>query len=99
MILLPLAIGVFLLSKGAGTFTTYRHSIGEFLFSSNWNPADDSTGGGTVGAAVYIAGSLITCGLALLIAVPFSLAAAIFMFGLGIFFSFNYWHMLITDRE
>ena len=79
MILLPLAIGVFLLSKGAGTFTTYRHSIGEFLFSSNWNPADDSTGGGTVGAAVYIAGSLITCGLALLIAVPFSLAAAIFM--------------------
>jgi len=31
------------------------------------------------GAAVFIVGSLIVCGLALLIAVPFSLAAAIFM--------------------
>lgn len=79
MIILPIAIGIFLFIKGCGTFTTYGHSITEFLFSADWNPADDSAGGGTVGAAVYIVGSLYTCGLALLIAVPFSLAAAIFM--------------------
>lgn len=79
MIILPLSIGVFLFFKGAGTFTIYHHNVLEFLFSSNWNPADDSAGGGSVGSAVYIAGSLLTCALALLIAVPFSLASAIFM--------------------
>ena len=79
MIVLPISIGLFLFYKGAGTFTIYHHSIPEFLFSSNWNPADDSAGGGTIGAAVYIVGSLLVCGLALLIAVPFSLAAAVFM--------------------
>lgn len=79
LIFLTLAIGAFLFYRGIGTFTTYGHSIPEFLFSSDWNPADNFTGGGTVGAAVYIVGSLITCGLALLIATPFSLGAAIFM--------------------
>lgn len=79
MIILPIAIGLFLFYRGMGTFTAYHHSIPEFLFSADWNPADDTVGGGTVGAAVYIVGSLLTCGLALAIAVPFSLAAAIFM--------------------
>ena len=79
MVIIPIAIGLFLLYKGSGTFTTFHHNILEFLFSSDWNPADNAAGGGTVGAAVYIVGSLLTCGLALAIAVPFSLAAAIFM--------------------
>ncbi len=65
--------------KGSGTFTTYGHSIFEFLFSSDWSPVDSSKGGGSVGAAIFIVGSVSTCGLALLIATPFSLAAAIFM--------------------
>lgn len=80
IIALTIAIGIFLLYKGTGTFTKYGHSIGEFLFSSNWSPNDTTgAGGGGVGAKVYIVGSLLTCGLALLIAIPFSLAAAIFI--------------------
>ena len=79
MIVITFGIGIFLAYRGIGTFTTYHHSIFEFLFTSQWNPADDFTGGGHVGAAIYIVGSLVTCGLALLIAVPFSLCAAIFI--------------------
>ena len=80
IIALTIAIGAFLVYKGVGTFTVYGHSVGEFLFSPDWAPADSgSEGGGTVGAAVFIFGSLVTCGLALVIATPFSLAAAIFI--------------------
>jgi phosphate transport system permease protein len=79
VIVLTLSIGVFLLVKGAGTFLIYKHSVWEFLFSSAWDPQDTSSGGGKVGALIYIAGSLLTCGLALLIAAPFSFAGAIFM--------------------
>ncbi|WP_411676032.1 phosphate ABC transporter permease subunit PstC [Caproicibacter sp.] len=79
LILLTVSIGVFLCYKGLGTFTLYKHSVWEFLFSSNWNPADDFQGGGQVGAAIFIVGSVSICLLALLIATPFSLAAAIFM--------------------
>lgn len=80
LIALTVAIGVFLIYRGTGTFTRYGHSVAEFLFSSNWSPHDTAgEGGGGVGAAIYIVGSLVTCGLALLIAVPFSIAAAIFI--------------------
>ena len=79
LIVLTLAIGIFLFYKGMGTFTTYGHSLSEFLFSSQWAPSDDVNGGGKVGAAIYIFGSISTCALALLIATPFSLATAIFM--------------------
>lgn len=80
IIALTLAIGFFLIYRGSSTFTQLHHSMGEFLFSSAWNPTDSpSESGGQVGAAIYIVGSLETCGLALLIAVPFSVAAAIFM--------------------
>lgn len=80
IIVLTVLIGAFLAIKGTGTFTKFHHSVWEFLFSANWSPLDSPTkGGGGVGAAVYICGSLLTCGLALLIATPFSLAAAIFM--------------------
>ena len=57
-----------------------QHNNHKFLFSSEWAPNDSATeGGGSVGAAVYIVGSLLTCGLGLLIAVPFAVGAAIFM--------------------
>lgn len=80
IIVLTISIGVFLTVEGTGTFTKFGHSIWEFLFSADWNPMDSPTeGGGQVGAAIYICGSLLTCGLALLIATPFSVAAAIFM--------------------
>lgn len=79
LIVLTLAIGAFLLYRGTGTFTMYGHSIFEFLFSTKWNPADNFAGGGQVGAAVYIFGSVITCLLALLISTPLALASAIFI--------------------
>lgn len=79
LIVLTIAIGAFLCYKGLGTFTTYNHSISEFLFSADWAPSDSAEGGGKVGAAIFIFGSVITCALALAIATPFSLATAIFM--------------------
>jgi phosphate transport system permease protein len=79
MIILTLSIGAFLFYKGVGTFTKYHHSVSEFLFSSKWAPADDFKGGGNVGAAIYIFGSISTCLLALVITIPFCLASAIFM--------------------
>lgn len=79
LIVLTLSIGAFLCYKGVGTFTTYNHSIEEFLFSADWAPSDSAEGGGSVGAAIFIFGSVITCALALAIATPFSLATAIFM--------------------
>lgn len=79
LIFLTLAIGIFLTYKGIGTFTTYNHSVAEFLFSDKWSPSDYLEGGGNVGAAVYIFGSISTCFLAILITIPFSLGTAIFM--------------------
>ncbi|MFI3257374.1 MAG: phosphate ABC transporter permease subunit PstC [Spirochaetales bacterium] len=80
IVLLTVLIGIFLTVRGIGTFTKYNHSISEFLFSSEWKPVDHPTeGGGQIGSAVYIFGSLVTCALALLIATPFSIAAAVFM--------------------
>ena len=46
IIVLTLIITIFLIVKGSGTFTTYHHSIGEFLFSDNWSPSDVSGKGG-----------------------------------------------------
>ncbi len=79
LIALTIAIGCFLLGKGSLTFTQFDHSIGEFLFSSEWKPSDTEAGGGQVGALIFITGSIVTCLLSLLIAVPFSLCTAIFM--------------------
>ena len=79
MVVMTFAIGVFLLVRGSATFTTYDHSITEFLFSTAWSPKDDTIGGGKVGAGIFIVGSLLTCALGLLIATPFSLGAALFM--------------------
>lgn len=78
IILLTLAITGFLVYKGSLTFIVDKHSITEFLFSSKYKPADTGMGG-AVGAAIFIVGSLIISLLALLIATPFSIAAAIFM--------------------
>ncbi|WP_186855172.1 phosphate ABC transporter permease subunit PstC [Acetobacterium paludosum] len=79
IILVTLSITGFLFYKGLGTFVTYNHSVWEFLFSSEWKPADNFDGGGKVGAAIFIVGSLLISFLALLIATPFSIASAVFM--------------------
>lgn len=79
MALVPLLIGAFLLVKGTDTFFTFSHSLTEFLFSGLWQPSDTAAGGGQVGAAMFIMGSLVTCALALVISLPFSLSSAIYM--------------------
>lgn len=79
VIALTISIGAFLVYKGSGTFTTFGHTLWEFLGSAQWAPVDGTAGGGSVGALIFVVGSLSTCGLALLIAAPFSLGTAIFM--------------------
>jgi phosphate transport system permease protein len=78
IILLTLSIGAFLFYRGSATFFTDKHSVAEFLFSAVWRPAEQGSGG-MVGAAIFIIGSIVISGLALLIALPFSVAAAVFM--------------------
>lgn len=77
--LVPIFIGLFLAVKGSGTFLTFGHSFFEFLLSGQWAPNDGEGGGGQVGAAMFLAGSLVTCLEALVIALPFSLTTAICM--------------------
>ncbi|WP_427114009.1 phosphate ABC transporter permease subunit PstC [Megasphaera sueciensis] len=77
--LVPFFIGGFLLLKGSDTFLLFGHSLGEFLLSGQWAPSDTAVGGGHVGAAMFLSGSLVTCGLALLISLPLSISTAIFM--------------------
>ena len=64
VILLTIVIGAFLVYKGSSTFLVYRHSFLEFLGSADWAPEDNMAGGGSIGALIFIAGSLCTCGLA-----------------------------------
>lgn len=77
--LVPFLIGGFLLLKGSDTFTVFGHGIMEFLASGQWAPSDSATGGGHIGSAMFLSGSLVTCGLALLISLPLSISTAIFM--------------------
>lgn len=78
IIVLTVSIGAFLLYRGTATFTANHHSVAEFLFSSEWDPAQQGSGG-KVGAAVFLVGSVLISLLALAIATPFSVAAAVFM--------------------
>lgn len=76
---LMILITLFLAYRGIQLFTRYHHSLGEFLFSSDWAPNDSMEGGGKVGSAVYFVGSILTCGIALLIAAPFSITVSVFI--------------------
>lgn len=79
LIVLTIVIGAFLIYRGSGTFL-HGTSILEFLFSPDWKPSDTpGVYDGQVGAAIYIFGSLLTCALALLIALPLAIGSAIFM--------------------
>ena len=78
IILLTISILAFLGYKGSATFGSYGHSIADFLFGVKWAPGEAGNSG-SVGAAIFIAGSLEVSGLALLIATPFAIAVAIFI--------------------
>lgn len=81
IIVITISILLFLLVRGTASFTQFQHSVSDFLTDANWAPTDsfNKPGEGSIGAAVFIFGSIITCGLAILLATPFSLGAAIFM--------------------
>ncbi len=78
IIVLTISIGAFLFYRGTATFTANHHSVAEFLFSPLWEPAQQGSGG-KVGAAIFIFGSILISLFALVLATPFSIAAAIFM--------------------
>ena len=78
IILLTISIFGFLIYKGGASFWTHGHSVWQFLFSTDWNPADLDNSG-TIGSAVFIYGSIVISGLGLLIATPFAVATSIFI--------------------
>lgn len=71
-----IGIFVFITKEGLGFLTTdFRFS--EFFFSPNWRPTSEARP--TYGILALIAGTASVTGLAMLIAIPFSLGTAIFI--------------------
>lgn len=80
IIILTLSIFFFIASKGVATFTTNHVSIFDFLFSSTWAPEKiGSRGQPYVGAAIFIAGSILVSIFAVLVSTPISICSAVFM--------------------
>ncbi len=80
IVLITISITLFLMWKGSATFTVHKDSIFQFLFGSVWDPSMQPSGAnGPNGAAIFIFGSMVISGLALLIATPFAVACAIFV--------------------
>ena len=59
LLIITAAIGIFLLYRGTGTFTIYGHSLSEFLFSTQWQPADTLDGGATLEPAFILSALLL----------------------------------------
>jgi phosphate transport system permease protein len=74
LVLLLLAVYVFMASKGLATFG--HVSPVDFLFRAHWDPLSANP---SYGAAAIILGSIVVVGLAILLATPLSLAAALFL--------------------
>jgi len=71
-------IGIFVfISKEGFGFLVGDFNFKEFFFSPNWRPTSESKE--TYGILALIAGTASVTGLAMLIAIPFSLGAAIFI--------------------
>jgi phosphate transport system permease protein len=80
MVAVAAAIFVFIASKGLAIFYQDHLSLGQFLFSTHWDPGrDPESGGPLVGSLVFLTGSLAVTGLAILLAAPLSILAAAFM--------------------
>jgi len=75
-ILFVIAIFVFIAREGLG-FVGGRFDLFEFFGSQAWRPTSEENP--TYGALALIAGTASVTGLAMLVAVPFSLGAAIFI--------------------
>ena len=75
-IVLIIGIFVFITKEGAG-FVAETMDIGEFFTSPRWRPTSEHNP--TYGALALIAGTASVTGLAMVVAVPFSLGAAIYI--------------------
>ena len=75
-IIFIIGIFVFITREGVGFLTT-DFNLKEFLLSPAWRPTSDSNP--TYGILALIAGTASVTGLAMLVAIPFSLGAAIFI--------------------
>jgi phosphate transport system permease protein len=75
-IIFVIGIFVFISKEGIG-FITETLDVGEFFTSPRWRPTSDHNP--TYGALALIAGTASVTGLAMLVAVPFSLGAAIYI--------------------
>ena len=75
-IIFILAIFIFIAKEGLGFLST-DFDWKEFLFSANWRPT--SAARESYGILALIAGTASVTGLAMLVAIPFSVGAAIFM--------------------
>jgi phosphate transport system permease protein len=71
-----IGIFVFITAEGLG-FITGRFDLFEFFGSPNWRPTSDTRP--TYGILALLAGTASVTGLAMLVAVPFSLGAAIYI--------------------
>lgn len=80
IIALTLSIVFFIASKGLATFTVNRVPVLNFIFSPIWAPEKfNAEGVPEVGAAVFIAGSLMVSLFAVILGTPLGISAAIFM--------------------
>lgn len=80
IVILTLSIIFFVASKGLNTFVKDKHSIIQFLFSTNWKPdLGPEKGGPQFGTLIFIAGSTFVALGAVIISAPVGVALAIFM--------------------
>ena len=80
IVLLTISITLFLMWKGIATFTVHKGSMIDFLFGGIWDPTMAvKQPNGPIGSAIFIVGSLLVSGIALLIATPFAVSCAIFI--------------------
>ena len=79
VVVLAGSIILFIAQKGLSTFLVNHVNPVQFLFSSDWAPdRAGAQGGPALGSLIFLAGSLAVSLLAVAVAVPISLSAAIF---------------------
>ncbi|MBH54669.1 MAG: phosphate ABC transporter permease subunit PstC [Opitutaceae bacterium] len=76
-IIFVLAIFYFIFKEAFPIFGSEEFSLGEFLFSTQWYPTSETNV--RYGIAALIVGTMCVSGLAVVVAVPFSLGSAIYI--------------------
>jgi len=80
IVLVVLSIFYFVASKGLATFFVDKANVFDFLFGTEWNPAQVGPDGQPmVGALPMIVGSFLVTFLSAIVATPFAIGAAVFM--------------------